>query len=250
MFYGIPKEREAEFFKALGTIAEIYKGNIFAADMMICLWKNLSFQHDRKFLSSFTSSVTDEQERSLFWRVHTLAWAAKTALLVEGDFVECGVLRGFCSNVIFKYLDFGTLPRQAYLYDTFSGLPPETSTEAERTGWDYSAFDPEKLYGEVRERFSAFGNVNVIRGIVPDSFAIASPQRVAFLHVDMNSEKAEMLALEHLFNKVVPGGVIVLDDFGWMCNVNQMKSELAFFTALGHQVLELPTGQGLVIRHA
>jgi O-methyltransferase len=59
-----------------------------------------------------------------------------------------------------------------------------------------------------------------------------------------------MLALEHLFDKVTPGGFIVFDDFGWTCNVNQMSAELAFMKERGHPVLELPTGQGLVIKHA
>jgi O-methyltransferase len=85
---------------------------------------------------------------------------------------------------------------------------------------------------------------------VPDSFAEASPKKIAFLHIDMNSEKAEMLALEHLFERVTPGGIIVFDDFGWTCNVNQMTSELAFMKQRGHHVLELPTGQGIVIKHA
>ena len=66
----------------------------------------------------------------------------------------------------------------------------------------------------------------------------------------MNSEKAEILALERLFDKVTPGGMIVFDDFGWICNVNQTRSELAFMNERGHSIMELPTGQGVVIKHA
>ena len=78
----------------------------------------------------------------------------------------------------------------------------------------------------------------------------AVPKKIAFLHIDMNSAQAEMLALEHLFDKVTPGGVIVFDDFGWSCNVNQMTAELAFMNERGQHILELPTGQGVVIKHA
>jgi predicted O-methyltransferase YrrM len=114
--------------------------------------------------------------------------------------------------------------------------------------WDYSKMDSEATYAAVRERFSKYGNVKIIRGIVSDSFEEAVPERIAFLHIDMNSEKAEMLALEHLFSRVTPGGFIVLDDFGWSCNLNQMSAELAFMTERGCRVLDLPTGQGLVIK--
>jgi len=250
MFYGIPPDRLKDFQQAMTTIQDIYKGAFYGNDMIICLWRNLSFRHDQKFMSSFHGSVNDDQERSLLWRLHTLTWAAKKALSVEGDFVECGVFKGFCSDVILKYLDFGGLPRQAYLYDTFAGLPEKTSTREERQAWDYSMHDPEKTYNDVRKKFSAYRNVNIVRGIVPDSFGVAVPDKIAFLHIDMNSEQAEVLALEHLFDKVVPGGVIVLDDFGWMCNANQMTAETRFMNSRGHSILEMPTGQGVVIKHA
>ena len=251
MFYGVPEGREKDLQQALVTIEDIYKGQFYCNDMIICLWRNLSFQHDQKFMSSFFDSVTNDQERSLVWRLHTLVWAAKNALNVEGDFVECGVFKGFCSEVLLKYLDFANLPRQAYLYDTFAGLPEKTSTELERRTWDcYTQYDPEAVYRGVQEKFSAYDNVHIVRGIVPDSFAVAVPEKIAFLHIDMNSEQAEMLALEHLFDKVVPGGMIVLDDFGWTCNANQMKAELEFMNKRGHAVLEMPTGQGVIIKHA
>jgi hypothetical protein len=99
-------------------------------------------------------------------------------------------------------------------------------------------------------KFSAYKNVRIVRGIVPDSFTEAVPEKIAFLHIDMNSVNAEILALEHLFDRVVPGGLIVFDDFGWTCNVNQMTAELAFMNERNHHVMELPTGQGMVIKHA
>ncbi len=250
MFYGIPQGREKELQQALETIANMYPGQFYCNDMLVALWRNLSFRHDQKFMSCYYDAVTNDQEQSLIWRLHTLAWAAKNALYVAGDFVECGVFKGFCSSVILKYLDFQNIPKQAYLYDTFEGLPEKTSTEQEREAWDYSEYDPEAIYTGVCEKFSKYNNVKIVRGIVPDSFAEAVPDKIAFLHIDMNSEKAEMLALEHLFDKVTPGGVIVFDDFGWTCNVNQMTAELAFMNQRGHQVLELPTGQGIVIKHA
>jgi len=218
--------------------------------MLVCIQKNLSFRQDQKFMSAFYESAADDQQKSLLWRLHTLAWAAKNALLVPGDFVECGVFKGFCSEVILKYLDFQKIPRQAYLYDTFSGLPEETSTEEERRAWDYSSYDPETVYTEVLEKFSRYDNVYVVRGIVPHSFAEAVPDKIAFLHIDMNSVEAEMFALKHLFDKVTPGGIIVFDDFGWMCNAGQMSAELSFMNERGHHILELPTGQGVVVKHA
>jgi len=58
------------------------------------------------------------------------------------------------------------------------------------------------------------------------------------------------MALEYLFGRVTPGGIIVFDDFGWMVNQNQMIAELKYMALRGHMVLELSTGQGVVIKHA
>ena len=52
MFYGVPPERVEELQQALSTIEDIYKGQFYCNDMIVCLWRNLSFQHDEKFMSS------------------------------------------------------------------------------------------------------------------------------------------------------------------------------------------------------
>jgi hypothetical protein len=84
---------------------------------------------------------------------------------------------------------------------------------------------------------------------VPDSFSEALPERIAFLHLDMNSSNSEIAALDILFDRVSPGGAIVFDDYGWLSYQAQQHAEDAFMAERGHRILELPTGQGLVIKH-
>jgi hypothetical protein len=61
---------------------------------------------------------------------------------------------------------------------------------------------------------------------------------------------AEVAALEMLFDRVSPGGVIVFDDYGWSdAYAAQLQRETEFMQKRGHHILELPTGQGLVIKH-
>ena len=251
MFYGIPQDKREAFSRALSSIMEIYPKQVYAQDMLICVWKNLAFRSDKNFMDSFTSVAKTDQEKSLLWRLHVLAWASHIALRMEGDFVECGVFKGFSSAVLCKYHGFGNVPREFYLYDTFSGLPEETSTDDERGAWNpsYKAVDSKDWYKEVCQTFSPYPNVRVIRGVVPHTFEAESPERIAYLHIDMNSEKAEILALESLFDRVVPGGVVVLDDYGWQCNARQTVAESAFMKKRDHMVLELPTGQGVILKH-
>jgi hypothetical protein len=190
--------------------------------------------------------ATDAQERSLIWRLHTLVWGAMHALNSPGDFVECGVYKGFSSAVIADYLDFATLPRQFYLYDTFAGIPPKYDSEHH----DAEIYHAKGLYESVVERFTPYPNVRVVRGAIPDSFVDAVPNTITFLHIDMNSSVGEILALEALFDRVSTGGVIIFDDYGWSPTYRkQLIGEKEFMGKRGHFILELPTGQGLVIKH-
>ncbi len=247
MFYGLEGDRLQRFARVYDELRALYP-DLYAADMLLCFWRNRSFLDDEAFMASYHRHARDEQERSLLWRLHTLVWAARQALHVDGDFVECGVLKGFCSAVVCDAIDFGRLPRRFHLYDTFAGLPEETSTEAERRAWDYSRYDPDALYADVCRLFAPYGNVEVVRGVVPRVFGTDTPERIAFLHIDMNSRDAEIAALDHLYDRVVPGGLIVFDDYGWRCNRAQMEAERDFMARRGLYVLELPTGQGLVVK--
>jgi predicted O-methyltransferase YrrM len=166
-------------------------------------------------------------------------------LALEGDFVECGVYRGFSTAVVANYLRFGEHRRNWYLYDTFAGIPVDQLSPGHTSP---EAYAEPGIYEFVRQRFAKYPNVRVLRGRIPEILDEASPARIAFMHLDMNSAVAEIAALERLYDRLVAGGLIVLDDYGWYWYRAQKAAEDKFFAAHGVRVLELPTGQGLVIK--
>ena len=86
-------------------------------------------------------------------------------------------------------------------------------------------------------------------GPIPDVFAAACPQRIAYLHIDLNQAPAEVAALDHLFDRIVPGGILILDDYEWSGIYRSQKlAEDVWFEARKYRVMPLPTGQGLVIK--
>lgn len=245
MFYGRFSDPSDRVFlqQAIARFRKIFR-SVFAGDNVILFGRNLGFRRDQKFMHAFHSHVTTGQERSLELRLNTLVWAASHALHVPGDFVECGVWRAFCSQVLVDYLDFEKVPKTFYLYDTFEGIPPEFDSEKHNA----PAFAEAGLYEKVVAAFSRYPNVRVVRGVVPHSFAQAAPEKVAFLHLDMNSSKSEIAALEVLFDRVSPGGIVVFDDYGWTGYRAQQLAEDRFMAERGHRILEMPTGQGLLIK--
>lgn len=239
----VKKEDEPKFNQAVDTLAKIFSFT-FVGDMLITFNRNMGFFEDARFMAAFNDNVGTPVEKTLIWRLHVLCWSALNSLRVEGDFVECGVWRGFCSAVAARYLDFGSRGRQWYLYDTFTGIPPDQLNPGHQNPTD---FEQPGLYEACRERFAAYPNMHVIRGRVPEVLRERAPQKVAFMHIDLNSAAAEMGALEFFWERLTPGAAIVLDDYGWRGYRAQKLAEDPFFAARGRQVLELPTGQGLVL---
>jgi len=236
---------------ALADLVDAYGRAIFLGDHLAVAGQVVGFGHDRAFVEAFKGSSPDTNENSWPWRLHTLVWAAKSVLSVPGDFVECGVFRGFMSLVVCKCLNFECVGRQFWLFDTFEGLAKGQSSDIEREALNPS-YERSMAEGytvdSVRAKFAAYPNVRVVKGVVPDIFATQCPRRIAYLHVDMNALTAEISALEALFDKVTPGGVIVLDDYGRLPFSEMHQAERAWFRARGYAVLELPSGQGLVVK--
>lgn len=246
MFYGnFPSDQDrSEFDKAIKQMSKYFRKTTFA-DNLITFNRNLTFTEDDDFIKSFDNNAKTRQEKSLKWRLHTLCWAGKHCLHLSGDFVECGVYLGFSMSVLAEYLHFHTLQKKMYLYDTFEGIPEAYNSE-QRSNHVYEQIPD--IHEQVVKKFAEYKNVEIIQGIVPDSFSKATPKKIAFLHIDMNSSKSEIAALEKLFNKVVKGGIIIFDDFGWMGYDKQTKAEIEWLGKKGYSILELPTGQGLVIK--
>ena len=244
MFYGLKESQVSEFGAALGTMARIYPRH-FACDMMIAFQRNMGFLDDGPFMEAFRAEAATEQEQSLLWRLHVLCWCARNAMALEGDFVECGVYRGFSTSVAARFVDFGASSKTWYLYDTFTGIPADQLDSGHENP---AVYQDASNYETVRARFSRYPNIKVHRGRVPEVLAETAPQRIAFLHLDMNSSKAELGALEGLYERLAGGAYLLLDDYGWLAYRQQKIVEDAFLAPRGGHVLELPTGQGLLIK--
>jgi len=61
--------------------------------------------------------------------------------------------------------------------------------------------------------------------------------------------KSYRATIEVLWDRLVHGGLIVLDDCGWASYGAQKSAEDVFMAERGHRVMELPTGQGLLLKH-
>ena len=233
-----------KFNSAIQLLAESLfdKGqSLYCADNLIQWNKNYSFLRDPFYRNIVESSDYSAVEKSIIWRTYTLMYFARIALKADGDFVECGVLSGTTVATVINKLNFGESSKDYYLYDLFEWKEGDLHTKFEQHS------DPD-LYVQVKKRFLNYPFVKVIKGAIPSSFSIEFPSRIAFAHIDLNNAEPEVASLNAIAPVLSPGGVIVLDDYGWWGYSAQKLALDPVIAAHGLEVLELPTGQGLILK--
>lgn len=209
---------------------------------------NCDFLHRPDFQRAYAAAQRHESGVNIRWRMHVTQWAGHHALQVEGDFVECGVNRGFLSASVMAYLNFAAHPQRTFhLIDTYSGLVESLITEEDVAAHRHPYPD---CYDFVVNAFKDYPNANVVRGAVPEILPSVNIDKVAYLSIDMNCVQPEVAALEYFWPKLSAGGVVILDDYGFSGHEAQKRAADRFAESVGCQVLTLPTGQGLLFKPA
>ena len=180
------------------------------------------------------------------WRIHQHIWAGSHCIKLKGDFVECGTGRGVCMSALLKSLpNWQESGKKLWLFDTFS--PLEINEEGERI--DRINKDYASSYSDTVKNFSEFSNVNVIKGLLPETLTKLTSNEIAFLHIDLNHAKPEVATLKELWSKITDGGIIILDDYAWLGREKQYIAMNKLAKELGFSILTTPTGQGIIIKH-
>jgi hypothetical protein len=186
---------------------------------------------------------------TLQWRVYIVCWFADHVKNLEGDFVECGVNTGAYSRAVVDYIEFQKLSKTFYLFDTFEGMPAELVSQEEKASGVSNYLDGhyKDVYQQVKETFKEF-KVEIIKGMVPDTLPRCTAEKICYLSIDMNATAPEMAAAEYFWGKLVPGAVMILDDYGFPMHINQKLAFDKFAKKKDVNILCLPTGQGIIFK--
>jgi hypothetical protein len=145
---------------------------------------------------------------------------------LQGDIVECGCFRGLSSWMICRTLhdEYGPFDGTGFhIYDSFEGL----SAPAEEDVLGPNVKDRERLATmmmpgrftcsevEVRQNMAAFPGIRYHPGWLPQSLEGEEERRYRFVHVDVDLYEPTKGALEYFYPRLVPGGIILSDDYGW-----------------------------------
>ena len=186
-------------------------------------------------------------------RIHQAIWCADHAIKLDSSasFVELGTGRGYIMSSIlgsFEYLNQTNLAPPIFLFDTFESTSTDlkSSQDLDLGKNIYYA----ESFSVVEETFSRYRNVTLVRGKLPLSLESTDLHLggISFLHIDLNAPEIEISCLVQLWEKILPGGILLIDDYA--CGGFEYTYELFNKMAeeLDISILTTASGQGIAIK--
>lgn len=145
---------------------------------------------------------------------------AERVAAVPGCVVECGVWRGGMSGGLATILG---PDRNYFLFDSFEGLPPAKEVDGEAAlRWQNDKKSPyyfdncsaAEQFAHDAMKLASARSYKLVKGWFDATLpSFSPPEPIAFLRLDGDWYDSTILCLDHLFERVAPGGIIVLDDY-------------------------------------
>lgn len=171
------------------------------------------------------------------------------AMALDGDVCECGVGTGATSALLANELRGSG--KRLWLYDTFAGLPAPTAEDRLVDDIDglgsMAAYEGRMAHPkiEVQTRLGTIGIPDTAYRLVPGLFeaSVAQgflPDRICFAYIDFDFYAPIKMALETISAKLSPGGVIVVDDYGFFSEGAQLAVDHFMSAQQGEFEIEVP----------
>lgn len=188
------------------------------------------FTEEEKEIISFIKGMTMTSIERQVSLIRAVDYIAKNK--IPGDIVECGVWKGGSMMLIAKrLLQLNDIDRALFLFDTFEGMsePNEHDVNSMDNKTAQELLDNENkldgnnvwCYSSLEEVKSNLKKTNYppekifyFKGKVEETLPEPSIGNIALLRLDTDWYESTRHELEVLYDKVVEGGVLIIDDYG------------------------------------
>lgn len=175
-------------------------------------------------------------------RKYVLDQLLKLTQDIEGDAAECGAYKGF--SALRMCMAFHGSSRLVHLFDSFEGLPDPEPCDGNY--WAAGALSaPEEA---LRQTLSGFDNYRVYKGWIPARFNDVADRQFSFVHIDVDLHRPTLDSLEFFYDRMVRGGLLLMDDYGFNTCPGAKQAADEFFANRAEPIVMLPTGQAFVIK--
>lgn len=172
-------------------------------------------------------------------RCFILYQLAKQTNAINGDAAEIGVYKGGTARLIAR-----TAPKTVHIFDTFSGMPPTDKANDLHLEGDFSGTS----FQSVKEYLKDCSNIRMYPGFFPETAAPIKELQFCFVHIDVDIYKSVRDCCEFFYPRMVQGGIMVFDDYGFLTCPGAKMAVDEFFAVTPEYPCNLPTGQCIVIK--
>ena len=146
------------------------------------------------------------------------------ALSLPGDICEFGIAQGATSALMAN--EIRDTDKRLWLFDSFEGLPRPTERDlliddifnlgSMEKYQGTMACGQDQVVGRLNSIEFPLGRVEIVAGFIEKSSKFAGlPTSVCFAYVDFDFYEPIKIALELLDARLAPGGVVIIDDYGF-----------------------------------
>ena len=152
---------------------------------------------------------------------------------IDGDFVECGVWKGGNLILMKMYVDKFNLNKTIFGFDTFEGMTKPGDYDISfsnknsikifkkfQTGEnssDWCNASKEEVLSNIKKELFNNEGIYLVEGRVEETLLNEKnlPKKISLLRLDTDFYQSTKIELEILFPRLVKGGVLIIDDYGY-----------------------------------
>lgn len=157
-------------------------------------------------------------------RFYTLMQMVERAVKADptADAAECGCWKGHSTFVTATLLKEHGFTGRFHVFDSFEGGLSDLGKEDKNERYELSpeqVAEQKALFAstenEVRRALEGFDFISLYKGWIPTRFNEVEKRRFSFVHIDVDLYDPIRDSLAFFWPRVVDGGVVVVDDYGF-----------------------------------
>jgi len=213
-------------------------------------WKKIDIKQLEPFSTLASKVIEDERTLLYFDRLYSMYQALENSLPLarEGMIAEVGVYKGGGLRFLAEAAtQLGYGERTIFALDTFEGHPDriDHAVDGDHLVGDFGNTSLESVQQYLGDRFPC----RLIQGPVEQTCHQLNGSRFAFVHLDVDLYSGTLAALQFFSERMIPGGTIIVDDYGFLTCEGAMKATREFLqTRPPFYHLHLLTGQCLLVK--
>jgi hypothetical protein len=194
-------------------------------------WR-LNQMYDATFQTLFWSEYQHVRPYTMvsYAGLRALHTAIRRALAkgIPGDVVECGVAHGGSAIIMGFALKKFDQSRKLWLFDTFEGIPAPNKNDPDFDLASHYTGQFKGAVAEIKERLLKIDILDrsvLVKGPFQETLVKSEVVRIAVLHLDGDWYDSIKVSLDSLYERVSPGGIIQIDDYGTWAGTRKAVDE-------------------------